>query len=103
MGRSRQREVVLEIEHVKIVRKRAKSNLMFCRDCGRTTDFLALTEAAKLFSTTAAALFEFSQTYVCHYRLENEQDFFLCLTDLLTAMGRKMKSGTVRLLGDSNS
>ena len=92
------REVVLEIEHIKVIRKRAKTNLRFCRDCNRTTDFISVASASELFSTTPSELFEFSQSCVCHFLVENEQDILLCLKDLLTAMSKTMKTGKVKLL-----
>jgi hypothetical protein len=103
MGGSAQREVVLEIEHIKVIRKRAKTNLRFCRDCNRTTDFISVASAADLFSTTPVELFEFTQSYVCHFHVEREQNILLCLTDLLTAMSKRMSKGTVKLLGESKN
>jgi hypothetical protein len=100
MEGSQQREVVLEIEHVKIIRKRAKTKLHFCRECNRTTDFISVASAAELFATTTADLFEFSQSHVCHFRVENDQNVLLCLTDLLAAMSKTMKKGSVKLLGE---
>jgi hypothetical protein len=97
---SRHREVVLEIEHVKVIRKRAKTSLVFCSECSNTADFISVTEAADLFSTTTADLFEFAQSQTCHYRIGNDGNVFLCLTDLLRAMSKKLRKGTVRLLGE---
>ena len=102
MVSSRRREVILEIEHLKVVRKRAKSSLLFCRDCGRTTDFISLTQAADLFAVTPGELFEFSRSNLCHVRFEQRRKVFLCLADLLNAMSNKLKKGKVRLLGESN-
>jgi hypothetical protein len=102
MEGSQHREVVLEIEHTKIIRKRAKTKLHFCRECNKTTDFISVASAAGLFSTTTADLFEFTQSYVCHFHVESEQNILLCLTDLLTAMSKRMNMGTVKLLGESN-
>jgi len=95
------REVVLEIEHIKVIRKRAKTNLRFCRDCNRTTDFISVAGAADLFSTSPLEVFEFTQSNVCHFQVGSEQTILLCLPDLLTAMGKRMK-GTVKLIGESN-
>ena len=103
MEGSAHREVVLEIEHIKIIRKRAKTSPSYCPECGKTTDFISVSCAAKLFSTTPSELFEFSQSYACHFRVGNEQNIVLCLTDLLAAMSKRMKKGTVKLLGESNS
>jgi hypothetical protein len=99
MEGSPQREVVLEIEHVKVIRKRAKTRLKKCHECREVTDFILITGAAELFSTPPAELFEFCQTQVCHYLVEKDE-IFLCLTDLLTAMRKRMSKGRVRLLGE---
>jgi hypothetical protein len=103
MEGSAHREVVLEIEHIKVVRKRARAILTFCHECGRTGDFISVASAAELFSTTPSELFEFTQSYACHFRVAEGQTVLLCLADLLTAMSKKMKQGTVKLLGESNS
>jgi hypothetical protein len=100
MEGSQHREVVLEIEHTKIIRKRAKTKLLFCRECNGTTDFIPVASAAELFSTTTADLFEFTQSQVCHFRVGNDQNTLLCLKDLLEAMSKRMKKGTVKLLGE---
>ena len=100
MEGSQHREVVLEIEHVKVVRKRAKTNLAFCRECSKTTDFITVARAAELFSTTTIEMFEFSQSQGCHFRVDQSQNVLLCLTDLLTAMSKRMRMGTVKLLGE---
>lgn len=102
MEGSNHREVVLEIEHIKIVRKRAKTKLAFCRDCNTTTDFITVPRAAELFSTTTVEMFEFSQSQVCHFRVDASGNIHLCLTDLLTAMSKQMRTGTVKLLGEES-
>jgi hypothetical protein len=104
MEGSKNREVVLEIEHIRIVRKRAKTRLALCRDCKTTTDFITLPRAADLFSTTASELLEFTRSYSCHFNVENGGDINLCLTDLLTAMSKRMRAGTFKLIseGDTN-
>ena len=102
MEGSPNREVVLEIEHIKVIRKRAKTKLRLCRGCNKVTDFISIKCAADLFCTTPSDLFEFTQSYVCHFDIENEENILLCLTDLLAAMGKRMKKGTVKLLGESN-
>src|SRR5690349_1683370 len=99
MEGSQHREVVLEIEHIKIVRKRAKTKLAICGECKRTRDFITVERAAELFSISSTELFEFTQSYGCHFLVENGQDISLCLTDLLTAMSKRMRTGTLKLLG----
>jgi|SRR5687767_4912701 len=100
MQRCREREVVLEIEHTRVVRKRTGTTVRFCRECARATDFVPLIKAAELFETAPMQLFDFTQTNSCHYVVGNEGEINLCLADLLTAMSRRMKKGTVKLLGE---
>ena len=92
------REVVVELEQVKIIRKRARTTLYRCRGCGRKTDFVTLTCAAELFDVEALALFEFLQTARCHYLIADVGVFYICLTDLVVAMSKKVKRGTMKLL-----
>ena len=95
-------EVVLEIEHTKVVRKRAKTKLALCRECRETTDFITLARAAELFSIIPSDLLEFTQSSGCHFRVENGQDIMLCLADLLATMSKRMRTGTVKLLGEKS-
>ncbi len=100
MQGSREREVVVEIEHTKVVRKRASTKVRFCRECKRSTDFVLLNKAAELFDTAPGRLFDFTQTNSCHFAVGGEGEIYVCLADLLTAMSRRMKTGTVKLLGE---
>ena len=96
---SPQREVVLEIERVTLVRKRARTSVQCCNDCGRSTDFVPLTKAAGLFGITPAELLEFTRTNRCHFTVANDGEISLCLVDLLTAMSKRIKSGSIKLIG----
>jgi hypothetical protein len=103
MEGSPQREIVVEIERIRTVRKRAKTNLKFCRKCARTTDFLAVARAAELFSVTQSGLLEFSQANGCHFVVEKNAEIFLCLADLLTAMTNRARIERSRILGESSN
>ena len=95
---SPQREVVLEIERITLVRKRARTSVEWCRDCRRSTDFVLLPKAAALFGITPTELLEFTRTNHCHFTVGNEGEISLCLTDLLTAMSKRIKSGSIKML-----
>lgn len=97
---SPQREVVVEIERIKRVRRRMKTRLRFCRDCSRSTDFIPLAKAAGLFGAAPDELFEFTRSNHCHFLVDNEGEIHICLPDLLAAMSRKLEAGTFRLLGE---
>ena len=100
MQRCHEREVVVEIEHTRVVRKRTGTKVQFCRGCRISTDFVSLIKAAELFDTSPMQLFEFTQTNSGHFLMGIEGEIFLCLADLLTAMSRQMKTGKVKLLGE---
>ena len=94
------REVVVEIEHVRVVRKRMATHIRYCRGCMRSTDFLLLTKAAELFDVAPIQIFEFAQTNSCHYAVGKEGEIYVCLTDLLNHVGKSMKNKKVKLLGE---
>jgi hypothetical protein len=96
----RQREVVLEIERVKLVRKRMKTSIRFCRSCGRSTDFIQLIKAAGFFEVTASELFDFICLNHSHFQLGNEDEIYICLADLLAAMNKRVNLGAVKILGE---
>ena len=97
------REVVVEIEHTRAVRKRAATHLRYCRGCMKSTDFLLLTEAAELFDVARVRIFDFTRTNSCHFAVGKEGEIYICLTDLLAAVGKRMKKGKVKLLGERNN
>ena len=97
-----EREVVVEIEHIKLIRKRASTKVRFCRGCKTSVDFLLLTRAAELFDVAPVQIFDFTRSNSGHYVVGNEGEIYICLADLLQAMGKRMKTGKVKLLGECN-
>ena len=96
---ARQREVVLEIEQVRVVRRRMKTTLLFCRQCARSTDFVKLVKAAELFGVTNAELYNFIRTNRCHFIVATGGEICVCVTDLLAAMSKRLKTASFKLLG----
>lgn len=80
------RLIVVELERVETIRKEARTQVVACPRCGRESDFVALTEAARLFETEAEALLRFVSDQRCHFQTDNEGSIFLCLTSLLEKM-----------------
>lgn len=102
MDMARQREIVLEIERVRVVRRRMKTSLLSCRGCAKSTDFVELAQAAKLFGITNEELYDFISTNRCHFNVGCGGDIFVCVTDLLAAMSRRLKTANFKLLGGSS-
>jgi hypothetical protein len=103
MGTSPQREVVVEVERIKRIRRRMRTSLRFCSDCSRSTDFIPLAKAGGLFGATPEELFEFIRSNHCHFLVDNEGEIHICLPDLLAAMSRKLETGTFKLLGEQKN
>ena len=99
----KQREVILEVERVQLIRKRMKTCIRFCRSCGRSTDFIQLVKAAGFFEVTPAEIFDFICLNHSHFLLGNEDEIYICLADLLAAMNKRMNIGAVKLLGENKN
>ncbi len=95
-----EREVVVEIEHIKTVRKRASTRLRLCRGCGKSSDFIAIARAAALFELEPERVLDFVRVNSCHVIIGNEGEIHICLADLLSAMSKRIKKGSVKLLGE---
>ena len=81
-----QREVVVEFECVRLIRKRCKTHVMACSCCGRETDFLSLGEASRLFETAECDLFRFLSENACHFQTCPAGIVHICLATLLKTM-----------------
>lgn len=103
MNTARQRELVLEVEQVRVVRRRMKTSILFCRGCGKSTDFIELVKAAELFGVTSAELYEFVQTNRCHFLAASCGAICVCVADLLAAMSRRLKMARFKLLDNRSS
>jgi len=86
MNTKLQREVVIEIERIQVIRKRAKTRLMHCDKCRETVDFVPLDEAAELFEIASADLIGFIDRNDCHWQTANTETIHLCVNSLLDRM-----------------
>ena len=96
MTAQRQREIVIEFEKVRTIRKRAKTTLVDCRGCDAETDAVTLIEAAGLFEITHENLFQFIKQNDCHYHVAIDDKIYLCVPSLLESMQQKNQ---IRRLG----
>lgn len=96
----KQREIVIEFERVQMVRKKARTHLLVCRECRRETDFVPLGEAAKLFGTNAAQLFAFIKTNRSHFETGADGELFICLISLLARIKAKTSISGIKMIGE---
>src|SRR6478672_10404933 len=96
----KQRELIIEFERVQLVRKKAKTHLIFCRNCGREVDFVSLREASALFGTQAENLLQFIKINNSHFEAGADGEIYVCLISFLTAMKAKTNLSNIKLLKD---
>lgn len=96
----KQREIVIEFERVQLVRKKAKTHLIFCNICGREIDFVSLREAASLFVTPAENLLQFVKINNSHFETGADGEIYVCLISFLTCMKQKINLSSIKVLKD---
>ena len=99
MTPNQKREIVVEYEQIRLIRKRAKTQLAHCDKCGTEADFVRLTDAAELFESDADDIFKFANGSG-HYRTANGGDIMLCLPSLLACMKTKTLNKQIKMIGE---
>lgn len=77
-----EREIVIEIERVKTIRKRCRTRVMFCPECLSKADFITLREAALLFEVEPSLLRRFIR-HQLKGRAPQESESLICIASLL--------------------
>ena len=85
---------MIEFEKVQMIRKRAKTALVFCGECGSEADFVGLSTAAQLFDTPNGDLAIFIDANAVH----TDEEIGICITSLLAVMHSR-QNGATRLIG----
>jgi hypothetical protein len=97
----KQRELIIEFERVRLVRKKAKTHLIFCRNCGREADFVSLREASSLFATPAENLLKFIKINQSHFETSAaDGEIYICLISFLTCMKKNTNPTGIKLIKD---
>jgi len=96
----KQRELIIEFERVQLVRKKAGTHLIFCRNCGREVDFVSLREASSLFGTQTENLLQFMKINNNHFETGANGEIYICLVSLLTCMKKKTNLSRIKLIKD---
>ena len=94
------REIVIEVERIQLVRKRARTHLHNCEQCNAVSDYVSLSDAARLFEIERDRLLDFIQKHGCHFIDARHGEIQICLASLLERM--RTISGRNRLGGTTN-
>ena len=95
----KERELVIEVERVQRIQKRAKTKIRHCGFCRAETDFVSLRDAAELFERKHDELLLFLRKSNCHYREEENGQIEICLSMFLKAIDDRVNSST-KLIGE---
>ncbi|HEV7699082.1 MAG TPA: hypothetical protein VGO43_02535 [Pyrinomonadaceae bacterium] len=98
MTREDKREIVVEYEQIRLIRKTANTRVLQCAQCSSETDFLALVTAAELFEIDTDELFSFLRLRRCHFRAG--ETVLICLRSLMRAIKDKQPTAQIKLLGE---
>ncbi|MEP6924363.1 MAG: hypothetical protein ABI954_07845 [Pyrinomonadaceae bacterium] len=78
------KEIVIEIEHVRVICQRTKRSLTWCRECDAESDFVTTNEAAALIDQTLDQIADLVSTGVIHVGITPARNFLVCLNSLLS-------------------
>lgn len=101
MDASGKREIVIEFERVELIRKRARTSLMYCTECGRESDCVSTSKAAELFAISEDELLTLISPEKCHINYVTSSRPYLCIGSLLNRMNRQARDAKFRLRGDT--
>lgn len=92
------REVIVEIERVRVIRKRARTKLLYCLECGSEADFVSLSESSKLFEVSETVLKGFLDANDCHCQRNTCGQIYICVGSLLTSMQTINSNSQIKLI-----
>ena len=94
MKKTGQREIVVEFETVRSIRRRTRSTIAICRECGSESDLVSISAAAELFAIGVEELRSFADASGVHRQL----DELICVQSLLRAMNSQKYRKEIRMI-----
>jgi len=86
-----QRRIVVEIEHVKRVRRSARTNYTHCSGCAADADFISLDVASDLFEVSNSEMLSVLRKSDCHFQADEKEKGLICLNSLIRSMKAERK------------
>jgi hypothetical protein len=94
MKKAGQREIVVEFETVRSIRRRTRSTIAICPECGSESDLVSISAAAELFGIRVEELSSFADANGVHRQI----DEMICVRSLLSAMNRQKFRKEIRMI-----
>ncbi len=100
MNLTERREIVIEVERVQLIRRRAKTISLFCGNCTAKTDFVSVTDAARLFEVRVDDLFRTIREKEIHMQVSSHSGIHICIASLTAFFQTRYPDSRIRLLAD---
>jgi hypothetical protein len=92
-----EREIVVELEHVRLVRRSARTTLRYCEKCSQESDFVSAADAARIFDLGEEKLRRFIETNGWHL-VSSDGCVLICTASVLKDLAGREDGGRPRLL-----
>ena len=83
MKTKRTKEMIIEIERVRVVCQRTPQTVSRCRECLTETSFVTVAEAAQIIEADAPTIFRLAETGVLHSLSAANGEIGVCLASLM--------------------
>jgi hypothetical protein len=93
------REIVVEVEQVRRIRKRIASQLRYCTECRNHVDFISIKSAAQIFERDEVELVHFIRSVSCHTQMQ-AAEIHICLIAFLEAIKARSIGSRSQINGD---
>jgi hypothetical protein len=77
------KEIIIEIERVRVVQKRSPRYKAYCLECREETEFMTMTEAAAISETSIQKIFQCTEVGTLHTTVAPNGTVLVCLNSLL--------------------
>ena len=78
------KEMIIEIERVRVVCRRTMQIINRCPECRAETDFVTTTEAARIIQTNVQTIFRLTEAGILHWLPATNGEIYVCLASLET-------------------
>lgn len=90
--------LILEVERIQLIRRKCKTFMEFCGQCGQEINFVSLTEAASLFGVQPDNLFKFIHITSCHFTENSNGEILLCINSLLATVRARQNNNSLKMI-----
>lgn len=92
------RSIIVELEHIRTIRRQSETVLLWCPHCAKNTDHLSFKSAVELFDIECDELLSFINSFACHRSQSDDDQLQLCLPSLVKNMRSRLGLSSIRLI-----